>query len=84
LLIALFQNGIMGLISLESLTFAMIFEKQPTGISAMAWVDSISGDIITSTSKVGALRLWSSANDSPKDMIKVGPHGITTIVPIKG
>ena len=49
----------------------------------MQWVDNVSGDIITSTNKVGALRLWNASNENPKEMIKVGPHGISTIVPIK-
>jgi WD40 repeat protein len=84
LLIALFENGRMCMFSVESLTLAIIFEKQPTGISSCQWVDNISGDIITSTNKVGALRLWSASNENPKDMIKVGPHGISTIHPIKG
>ena len=60
----------------------MVFEKQGTGISSMGWVDNISGDIITSTVKVGALRLWNASNENPKDMIKVGPHGITCIMPV--
>ena len=41
----------------------------------------MSGDLITSTAKVGALRLWNAAHESPKDMLKVGPHGIQTITP---
>ena len=48
----------------------------------MGWVDNISGDIITSTVKVGALRLWNASNENPKDMIKIGPHGITCIMPV--
>lgn len=74
----------MSLISVDSLTVVMNFEKQATGISSLAWVDNISGDIITSTNKVGALKLWNAANEAPKDMIKVGPHGITTMQQIKG
>lgn len=34
---------------------------------------------MTSTSKVGALRLWNAAHPEPKEMIKVGPHGILSI-----
>ena len=57
------------------------FEKQATGISSVRWVDTMSGDMITSTTKVGALKLWNAAHESPKDMLKVGPHGILTITP---
>ena len=49
----------------------------------MAWIDNISGDIITSSPKVGALKVWNAANETPKDMIKVAPHGIFLIVPVK-
>lgn len=62
----------------------MKFEKQSTGISSLAWVDNVSGDFITSSNKVGALKLWNAAHDSPKDMIKVSPHGIAFIEPMKG
>ena len=74
----------MSMASLDSLQVVMNFEKQSTPISSLAWMDNISGDIVTSTSKVGALKVWNAASDSPKDMIKVGPHGITCIVPLKG
>ena len=46
-------------------------------------MDNISGDILTSTPKVGALRVWNAANETPKDMIKVAPHGIQLIVPVR-
>ena len=59
----------------------IIFEKQTTGISSVQWVDTMSGDMITSTVKVGALKLWNAAHETPKDMLKVGPHGILTITP---
>lgn len=49
----------------------------------MTWMDNISGEIVTASTKVGALRIWSSASDTPKDMIKVGPHGIASIYPLK-
>lgn len=46
-------------------------------------MDNISGDIVTSSSKVGALKVWNAANEAPKDMIKIGPHGITSMLSIK-
>jgi hypothetical protein len=61
----------------------MKFEKQSVGISSFSWLDNISGDFITSSSKVGALRVWNAAHDSPKEMIKVGPHGLVTVEPLK-
>lgn len=50
----------------------------------MAWVDNVSGDIVTSSTKVGALKIWNAAHESNKDMIKVGPHGIHHIEPVRG
>jgi hypothetical protein len=47
-------------------------------------MDNISGDFVSSTAKVGALRVWNAAHESPKEMIKVGPHGISAIFPVYG
>jgi hypothetical protein len=38
----------------------MTFEKRHD-VSAIEWVDSISGEFLTSTTKVGALKLWSAS-----------------------
>ena len=32
-------------------------------VSGVGWVDNVSGDMITSSGKVGALRLWNASND---------------------
>lgn len=61
------------LFSTESLQCFLRFERQSHGISAMAWIDNVSGDIVTSSSKVGALKIWNAAHETNKDMIKVGP-----------
>ena len=53
-------------------------------ISAVDWVDNISGDFITANTKVGTLRLWNASNQEPKEIIKVVPQGIVTMVPVPG
>lgn len=81
LFLVLYSDGNMRMYAFDVPEPQLYFEKQATGISSAQWVDTMSGDIITSTIKVGALRLWNAAHPSPKDMLKVGPHGILTITP---
>jgi len=69
----LFSNQHMVLISEDTKEVQVEFEKQVNDITSVCWVDNVSGDFVTSTSKVGALRLWNAAHSKPKDMIKVGP-----------
>lgn len=76
---ALSDKGDMMLASTEESEVKTTFQKQQTGISSISWIDNISGDFISSTNKVGALRLWNAAHSEPKEMIKVGPHGILSI-----
>lgn len=47
-------------------------------------MDNVSGDLISSSTKMGALRVWNASNASPKDMIKVGPHGIANMQSLIG
>jgi hypothetical protein len=46
----------------------------------MCWVDNVSGDFVTSSTRVGALKIWNAAQAQPKEMIKVSRHGISSIV----
>lgn len=45
-------------------------------MNGICWRDDKSGDFITSTKKVGTLRLWNVAHKEPKQVIKVGSTGI--------
>ena len=56
-MIIAYSNGLMKLISLETLECRMKFEKDNLKLSALSWVDGISGDFITATEKVGALKM---------------------------
>jgi hypothetical protein len=42
----------------------------------------LSGDFVTSTDKVGALKLWNVSQKAPKQIIKVGPTGIAHFLQI--
>lgn len=86
LLLALHDDGQMVMYSPESKgeKAIMTFEKISTGIHSIGWLDRVSGDIVTSSNKLGALRLWNASKDAPKQMIKVTPHGIVCIKPFFG
>ena len=40
------------------------------------WIDSISGDFLVASPKVGALRIYNAAIPACKEIIKVSRHGI--------
>ena len=84
MIVALHQDGELALYSPEREEPVIIFERQSTGVNSVAWLDNISGDLISSSCKMGALRIWNASNASPKDMIKVGPHGIVNMQPLHG
>ena len=52
------------------------FDRQGIGVSQVRWIDNMSGNFITTSSKVGALRLWNASLKTPKSIIKVGSTGI--------
>jgi WD40 repeat protein len=62
----------------------MAFEKSSQDFTDFSWVDNISGDFITCSTKVGALKLWNASNASQKDTIKVVPQGIVSMHPMPG
>lgn len=61
----------------------MEFEKQQAGISKVQWLDNISGDFITASSKVGALRIFNAAQPAHKEMMKVSRYGILNVIPMQ-
>ena len=42
----------------------------------MAWIDNMSGDLITSSPKIGALKVWNVSHKSPRSTVKVGSTGV--------
>lgn len=71
----------MRLHSIETLECRLQFDKDNLKISDMCWVDRISGDFLTATAKVGALKMWNVAHQESKSMLKVSPKGVLTITP---
>ena len=76
-----YATGNMSLYAMGSSEANVVFEPQSNQISSLAWMDNVSGDFVTSTNKVGALRMWNAAHTEPRSMIKIGPHGIKKILP---
>jgi len=51
-----FLKGNIKLFSMSTNEIQMTFEKQSLGASSITWLDNISGDFLTSSVKVGALK----------------------------
>lgn len=49
-----------------------IYERQTVGVTSIVWKDDKSGDFISASKKLGALRIWNVASKEPKALIKVG------------
>lgn len=73
LFLVVYSDGSMRLYEFEVPEPQIVFERTSTGISSVSWLDTMSGDFLTATTKVGALRLWNAAHETSKDMLKIGP-----------
>lgn len=58
----------------------MEFESSQSGVSKVCWMDNVSGDFITTSARVGAIKIWNAAQPQPKEMLKVSRHGIISVV----
>eukprot|EP00826_Nyctotherus_ovalis_P013547 TRINITY_DN13688_c0_g1_i12.p1 TRINITY_DN13688_c0_g1~~TRINITY_DN13688_c0_g1_i12.p1 ORF type:complete len:273 (-),score=63.29 TRINITY_DN13688_c0_g1_i12:218-1036(-) len=77
-LIASFCNGEIKLFEGFKETEMLTFDRQGTPVRTMNWVHDTSGDFITSSLKMGAIKLWNASQKTPKQTIKVGTKGIQT------
>jgi len=53
------------------------FERQAAGIQSAFWMNDKSGNFITISKTVGALRIWNVAQKSPQKMIKIASVGVS-------
>lgn len=53
------------------------FERQTSGVQSLLWINDKSGDFITTSRTVGALRVWNVAQKTPKKMVKIVSSGIS-------
>jgi WD40 repeat protein len=79
--LAVMSEGSIFLFAEEYPTPKMYYEKQNTGVAEAVWLDNISGDFLTCSKKVGALRIWNASSPTPKRIIKVSNFGICNVVP---
>jgi hypothetical protein len=54
-------DGSMRLFEMENEEEKFSFERQGAGNKSLCWINNMSGDFITSTDKVGALRIFNVA-----------------------
>ena len=54
-----------------------VFERQSNGAQSALWINNKSGDFITTSRSVGALKIWNVAQKTPKKMIKIVSSGIS-------
>ena len=78
--LALFKDGTLKLYGQDEKKHKVEFEQSQQGISKVCWMDNISGDFLTSSTKVGAVKIWNASQSQPKEMIKVSKHGIISVV----
>ena len=60
----------------ETQTEINVFDKQPVGITSVAWMDWTAGSFLTANAKNGTLRVWNVSQKAPMDTIRVGDVGI--------
>jgi len=54
------------------------YERQKTGNDTVEWLADKSGNFISSSRKVGVIRLWNVAHKEASRVVKVGNYGIHT------
>jgi hypothetical protein len=74
------SEGSVFLFAEEYPTPKMYYEKLNTGVAEAVWLDNISGDFLTCSKKVGALRIWNASSPTPKRIIKVSNFGICNVI----
>jgi WD40 repeat protein len=89
-LIVAFSNGALAMLDFGGFeegqsAWKFLYEAQKVNkVNKIVWRDDKSGDFITSSRKVGALKIWNVASNTPKETIKVGSHGIHQMRKISG
>lgn len=68
----------------ESTVLRQFYDRQSVGINCITWREDKSGDFITSSRKVGAIRIWNVAHKEPKTITKVGNSGVHYMRKLKG
>jgi len=67
------------LLDTEAQSEINVFEKQPAGVSSIAWLDWTAGNFVSSNKKNGTLRIWNVSQKSHLDTVRVGDVGITYV-----
>ncbi len=78
-LLVCYQDNRMRLFEAGSEKASFEFDPQGIGVRCIAWVNDMSGDFVTCTDKVGAIRVWAASQKTHKAVLKVGATGIRSI-----
>jgi WD40 repeat protein len=63
----------------DSLSEIHAFDKQPGGITSIAWLDWTAGNFVSSNAKTGILRVWNASQRQAIDSIRVAASGINRV-----
>ncbi len=83
-LIVGYRDGTLRLFEGEKGAEIATFERQSAGVRAVSWLYNMSGDFLTCSQKVGALRVWNASQKAPKSVMKVGATGIRMLEGFRG
>eukprot|EP00405_Crypthecodinium_cohnii_P056845 CAMPEP_0206620410 /NCGR_PEP_ID=MMETSP0325_2-20121206/61586_1 /ASSEMBLY_ACC=CAM_ASM_000347 /TAXON_ID=2866 /ORGANISM="Crypthecodinium cohnii, Strain Seligo" /LENGTH=1243 /DNA_ID=CAMNT_0054143323 /DNA_START=54 /DNA_END=3781 /DNA_ORIENTATION=- len=78
-LIVAFNDGTLSLYDASSLQEIHSFEPQAQPIKSIAWAKAQPGNFLTSTDRVGLLKLWNVSQRAPLSQIKVGSTGVNCV-----
>ena len=52
------------------------FDKQPSGISSVSWLDWTAGNFVTSNVKTGLVKVWNASQKQPLEIMRAAPSGV--------
>lgn len=78
-LLVSFQDGSLALYDVSSSTEIHTFDIQSQPVKSIAWAKAQPGNFLTSTERVGVLKLWNVSQRTPLSQIKVGHSGVNCL-----
>lgn len=78
------MQGILKKDSKDKAAQIMEFAKQPSGLSACKFVDSMPGTFMTTSDRHGVIRVWNVSNANPMHMIKTDQGPVTSVACLQG
>jgi len=73
------HSNYISLLDTESQSEINVFDKQPAGVTSIAWLDWTAGNFVSSNKKNGTMKVWNVSQKSPIDTFRIGDVGITYV-----